>query len=224
MLAVDKALPQSKRQALLREYKQRGVESHRAARRTADDDDTDGPPPPSYADLPRPCMERILASLDPLSLAAAACTCRTWRAAATEDALWRPHLELTFGAAAALETDPEVTAHRAFCTLAGAHPEWLLPWKTRRIACHGVVRWVSPGTLRRITTAPGPAGLAWCKSPGIAFLAPCEVVVWLDRRTERVLHDVADIWRQRERARLADRREGVGDGAPVAPTLRFWAV
>lgn len=225
MAAAERVLPQSKRQALAREYKQRQLERARAARRrhTADssDDGSDGEAEPLSIALPRECLDAIVAQLDPLSLVAAAATCRTWRDAAQADELWAPLLRATFGAAEAdavcreagegapAAAGGDAPARRHFSRLAAAHPEWLLPWQSRRVAVHGAVRWVSPQTWGRVRAAPGPAGMAWNRALCVAFLTPGQVAVWLDRREPRYLAGLAAGWRQREAAR----RQRPGGGA-----------
>lgn len=222
MAAVEKSFPQAKRQALAREFKQRMLQFRRAGRRqqgssvisandssTSDSEDS----PPSFVNLPRECMDIILQHLDPSSLAMAACTCKSWHKAATVDELWEPLLKFTFGSGAlpSIEANTSENAdntqfYHCFSRLSVQYPEWLLPWTTDRITCHGVVRWISHQTRDRVMAAPGPAGVAWNRSVGVAFLTPDEVVVWLDRRTPKWLAVVMTTWRRREQERLRAQR------------------
>jgi len=232
MVAVERALPQAKRQALSREHRQQMVQTQRATRRqrrsqgscsnglACSDYFTDvfaavveeegEEMCPSFADLPKQCMETIFSTLDPISLATAVCVCTTWRQLAISDELWRPLRDLTFGAEASAELPENVTvtasAYESFSLLAHEHSECLLPWRSgKRVCCHGAVRVIAPQTWERILAAPGPAGIAWNKSIGVAFMTPTEVVVWLDRRDGKVLEQVNSQWKHREAARLRAR-------------------
>ena len=59
-------------------------------------DEEAAPEPATFATLPTEVVACVLASLDPLSLARAACVCSQWRACAAEGRLWAPLLERTF--------------------------------------------------------------------------------------------------------------------------------
>ena len=177
--------------------------------------DDDATVVPSFATLPRECMEIIFQHLDPITLAHAACTCSSWRDCASSNDLWLPLIQLTFGNASPRQpptTDlPSITNDdddgfydRRFSEMATRHPDWLLPWRTDRITCHGAVRWISPQTRQRVMTHPGPAGIAWNRTVGVAFLATDEIVVWLDRRTPKFLETVTSWWKNKERTRLRE--------------------
>ena len=222
--AVEKSFPQAKRQALLREYKQRMLQFRRAARRqnrstkendtastSSDSDET----VPSFVNLPNECMDIILRQLDPISLAAASCTCHSWHFAATKNELWQPLLRLTFGSAASPTNSPtnepacdlNTLYYKRFCTLASQHSACLLPWTSDRITCHGLgVRWIAQQTRDRVMASPGPAGVAWNRSLGIAFMTPDEVVIWLNSRTPKWLSTRMTLWRRREQERLRTQR------------------
>lgn len=98
MEAVERHLPQVKRNALLRQYRQSGVQLARRERRQgaagwAGDEEasTAVAPPATFAALPPDVIELMFRRLDPLTLARAACVNREWRAAASEGALWEAH-------------------------------------------------------------------------------------------------------------------------------------
>ena len=95
MEAAERHLPQARRNAVLRQYRQSGVQLARRGRRNgpADEagDDDEEAPPASFAALPPDVIGLVFRRLDPLTLARAACVSREWRAAASEGALWEAH-------------------------------------------------------------------------------------------------------------------------------------
>ncbi|GAB4823602.1 hypothetical protein N2152v2_010648 [Parachlorella kessleri] len=109
MEAVERHLPQAKRNALLRDYKRSSVTLRRRERRgksaasqtAADGSDTDtDSEPATFAQLPPEVVATVFRYLDPLSLARGACVCRGLRDVAGEEcSVWEALLACTFSAA-----------------------------------------------------------------------------------------------------------------------------
>lgn len=97
MEAAERHLPQAKRNALLRRYRQSGVQLARRDRRQGtsgwlgDDAGDEAAAPATFASLPSDVIRLVFQRLDPLTLARAACVSREWRGAASEGALWQAH-------------------------------------------------------------------------------------------------------------------------------------
>jgi hypothetical protein len=217
MAAIEKVLPQQKRQMLHREWKQRLITHQRGLRGKSqsrrhhvgsqESDPCFGQETHhSFADLPRECITKILSLLDPISIGRASATCAAWKSSARCDSLWRPLLRLTFGERAVsctIEDSQPVSMYRRFYSLASSNPELLQPWRCRRICVAGSsVRWLAEPTWRRILASPGPAGISWNRSLGICFLSPDEVCVWLLQRENRVLDKIISSWKSRTTALL----------------------
>jgi hypothetical protein len=183
MRAVDRALPQSKRVALIRQHKQAAVAATRSRRPGSaagggggGDGEGAAAAAPLLQELPRECVDVVLCHLDPVTLAQAACVCRAWRAAAAADALWRPHLARTFGAAAAAADDADAgarqaapAASRSACSSLSAAPAGT----------------AAPGPSGHHPAAPdgGGGGGAARRFAALAALAPGWLAPW---RTSRV--------------------------------------
>ncbi|KAL4439863.1 hypothetical protein ABPG75_002864 [Micractinium tetrahymenae] len=99
MEAAERHLPQAKRNALLRKYRQSGVQLARRERRqgpagwaAADEgEEEEVAAPATFAALPPDVIEQVFRRLDPLTLAKAACVNQEWRAAASDGPLWQAH-------------------------------------------------------------------------------------------------------------------------------------
>jgi hypothetical protein len=221
---VDKCLPQAKRASICREYRKECIAMKRITKRKPLSRDN-----VSFLDLPLECRSTIFQLADPITLAKLASTCRELNELATRDWLWAPLLSLTFGkneSTQLLIASNKSSAYLQFCRLACTRPDWLIPWKTRRICCHGAIRWIAPQTWQRMLSQPGPAGLAWNKQlsgGSIAFLSSHQVATWLHNQSSRgrVLARILSEWRERE---IEAREEYNAQQGEVHSALKFWAL
>lgn len=231
---VEKCFPQSKRTSISREYRRECI----AVKRITSKERSKSVPQlnVSFADLPQECKFTVFKFVDPITLAKVASTCRELNALATRNCLWGPLLTLTFGRNVWSNVEPSKSskfAYHCFCKLACTRSDWLIPWKTRRICCHGAIRWIAPQTWQRMVFHPGPGGVAWnerLSSGTIAFLTPHQVSTWLRSESSRgrVLERILSEWKEREVEISAEIRwssdgEAAQQGFTNCSPFKFWA-
>lgn len=207
MEAAERALPRAKQKALLASYRRSAVQLQRRERRggggggldEGEDEEEEAAAPATVAHLPIDVLALVLRHLGPLSLARCSLVCREWRAAASDDALWRPHCEAVEAACGGSSGsgDNSIPWWQRF---AAAVAERLLPWQTNRVLLPGGrLGWLPDG-------APRPA-------PRCRHLDAAGVVALL-RRTRRrgSSSDGSD----------SDSGGGGCAGEGVSQQLRFW--
>lgn len=198
--AVKKQLPEARRAAFGREYKQRQVLVHRQGRRSTGEGGGGGAEEDEEAvgvgHLPGEVLAVVFRSLDPVSLCAAACVDSSWRAAAGEEALWEALLESTFGPEAGGQPG---SARRRFGAMAAAQPRDLMRYRTNRAFLQGRLVWAPPLRL------PGAR-------PAHGYLRPRDAVdmLWLKSQMS-----------QRGRADRGEWEPSGSDSDPFCAALRF---
>jgi hypothetical protein len=192
MKVVDTTFPQAKRQALVREFKQKMLQLNRDEKKLRQQQEKEQENSPqerhSFANLPEECIVNIFSLLknDPRSLVTAAMTCTTWNTLATSNSLWKRLANITFGR---VEIPQEINTdeteegyyYRVFSKLASSQGKvCVLPWKTDRIICHDTIRWCSSETRARVIQYAERQGIAIVdikSANGVTFIPNPEGVV-----------------------------------------------
>ncbi|KAG1660842.1 hypothetical protein FOA52_008953 [Chlamydomonas sp. UWO 241] len=228
--AAERVLPQQKRQQVLSEHKRTRVALAKRLRaqglglRTRAEDcgscegsGSDGgdvgsqPPPLSLECLPLDPLLLLTRHLDPLSLAALACSSVQMRGVALGSDAWHTWAHLIFPSAA-VAAEPTQAAgpghsawHRLFCEQAAANAALVVQWHCRRVLVKGVPQWREPACC----PAPRAARMA------SRLLAPHKVALWLVQRA-------GDEQRTESSGASSSGEDAWGGG--VQQQLRFWSL
>lgn len=231
---------------MLRAYRRSSVQILRRERRegvgpsrhssASDGDEADALEPATLQEIPAEVVELVMAHLDPISLARAACVGRPWRAVCDAEALWAPHLSALptrhrhpaagtaeLGAAASSKGGGGAGTHGAgggssksrFVAAVRARPRLLLRWKTLRVMVGGAVGWLGLGL------GPSIAGGGREGRQQVRHLRPEEAVRWLKNGGKRVGDEISDD--DGGRGQPGGGSDGE-DAAVALAGLRFWRI
>lgn len=162
----------------------------------------------SFSDLPINCKIKICSLLDPISLVRLSIADKIWHDVAILDDIWIELLQLTFGEIEFCWDNHEFDKNkskrniqRQFSQLAFNNMDCLMPWRSRRVMCHGSIRWISSPTWKRMLEHPGAHGISRNSKLKVLFLTPEDVVLWLSTRDPSILNSFSVRWKETAKLR-----------------------